>query len=440
MHILKNISYLFSTQIINLVSGIIASIFLTRLLGAEGRGLNAIFVNSLAFAVLFFGFSVNSTVPYFINSGKAKADELFTTIFVFVVLSSMVVLSSLNLLEYFGKLNWALPDGVQSWQYKLIFTGTYFCNLLNNVISTYLSAFKKFKAVSLYSIFSQILPTIIYILFYYREMIFSGAEFFNFLVIITFVLALISSIFLILVFTKILPIKPSKSFLPLSLIKQFILFSAMAYVGNVFQFFSYKLDFWFVDYYDGKSQLGIYSLASQLSQLLWLLPTAIASVLYAYASSSTEEEAIKYTIYLKKGALYLTLILAVIGTSLSYYLIPLLYGEEFVDVHKLMILFMLGIVPFSMPIIFSSLLAARGKFEVSFYTGIVVSIISVSLYIILIPRYGMIGGAIASSVSYICSSIICEYWLCRMYKVDIITSLFPNREFIFQTKKALKLR
>lgn len=440
MSILKNISYLFSTQLINLVSGIVASIFLTRLLGAEGRGSNAIFTNSLAFAVLFFGFSISSTIPYFINSGKAKAGELLSTILIFILFSSIAVFAALNLLEYFGKLSWAIPSEIQSWEYKLIFTGTYFCNLLSSVVSTYLSTFKKFKEVSIYTILFQILPASIYIFIYFRLPLFSESGFFKILVIITFILAVFSTIILILIFITILDIKPAQKLLPLSLVKQFILFSSMAYIGNVFQFFSYKLDFWLVDYYDGKSQLGIYSLATQLSQLLWMLPTAVASVLYTYASSSTEEEAVNYTIYLKKGALYSTSILAIAGTVLSYYFVPILYGREFVDVYKLMFIFMLGIIPFSIPIVVSSLLAARGRFKISFYTGISVSIVSVGLYSILIPRYGMIGGAVASSVSYFCSSIICEYWLHKIYKVNIATALLPDREFIFQVKKALKLK
>ncbi len=214
----------------------------------------------------------------------------------------------------------------------------------------------------------------------------------------------------------------------------------MVYIGNVFQFFSYRLDFWLVDYYAGKSQLGVYSLATQLSQLLWMLPTAVSSVLYAYASSATEEEAISYTLYLKKGALYSTFLLAIIGVILSYYFIPILYGKEFTDAFRLILLFMFGVVPFCIPIIVSSLLAARGNFKVSFYIGTVVSIISVTLYIILIPHYGMIGGAVASSISYICSAVICEYLLCKIYKINIFTSLFPDYEFIFQVKKALKLK
>ena len=103
----------------------------------------------------------------------------------------------------------------------------------------------------------------------------------------------------------------------------------MAYVGNVAQFFNYKLDFWVVDEYYGKSNLGIYSLAAQLSQLLWMLPLAISTVLYSYASTGSREDAINFTVRLKQIAFYGTLFLGITGLFLSYYLIPILYGKEF---------------------------------------------------------------------------------------------------------------
>jgi O-antigen/teichoic acid export membrane protein len=115
----------------------------------------------------------------------------------------------------------------------------------------------------------------------------------------------------------------------------------MAYLGNVATFFNYKLDFWIVDFYWGKPQLGIYSLASQLSQLLWVLPAAIATVLYSFASNCSQQQAVTYAIQLKQLAFYGTLILAGVGLLLAYFFIPVLYGKEFTEAFKLMKIFLL---------------------------------------------------------------------------------------------------
>lgn len=426
----KNVSFTFGAQLINTCIGFISSIIITRILGAYGRGENAIFSNSIAFAALFFGFSINSTIPYFINSGKAKAEELLSTIIVYIFGSTIFVYFALLLLEHFGKLNWALPSPIQSLEYKFIFIGIYFTSLTNGVLTSFLSAYKEFKLISIYSVLFQFLPVIIYLLLYFNVIHYNHNNAFKIVVHITAIFAGVSALALILLLVRFLSIRPSKKLIPTGLIKQFVLFSSMAYVGNVATFFNCKLDFWVIDAYCGKSQLGVYSLAAQLSQLLWMLPSAISTVLYAYACNLSKEEAVRYTIKLKQIAFYATLFFAIIGLLLSYFFIPILYGDEFSFVFNLMCIFFIGVIPFSIPTVVASLFAARGNFKMSFIISLIVLAISTVLYFTLIPRFGLIGGAIASAIAYLIAAIMCEFWFCKEYKVHFFNLFIFEHNFL----------
>ena len=430
MSIKKSISFTFGAQIINTLITFISSIIITRILGAEGRGENAIFTNATSFAVLFFGFSINSTIPYFINSGKAKAEELLTTIIIFSLGSAVLVFGTLSLLENFGKLNLVLSGSIQSVQYKLIFTGIYICSLLSGILSTYLLTFKKFKEVSMYMVIFQVLPLSIYLLLYFNILPYNRNNPFSSIVNITAIVSLLSVISILLLFLKIVPIRPSKKVIPGGLIKHFLFFSSMAYVGNVATFLNYKLDFWVVDAYCGKSQLGIYSLAAQLSQLLWILPSAISSVLYSYASRCNETEAIQYTIRLKKIAFYSTILIAIFGLLSSYFFIPILYGREFTESFNLMMIFIIGVIPFSIPIVNASLFAARGNFRTSFVISVVIFVMSSIIYFILIPRWGLVGGAIASAMVYLIASIMSEIWFCKTYNISYMNIAQVNKKIL----------
>lgn len=431
MSIKKSISFTFIAQIVNTIIAFITSIILTRFLGVSGRGDYAIFINSIAFVVLFFGFSVNSTIPYFINSGKAKAGELLSTIISFAIVSTIIVFATLQLLFYNNKLGLALPSTVQSVDFRVMFCIIYFTNLCSSVLTSFLLAFQKFKQVSIYSMAFQLIPALIYLGLY--EFNKDAAEPFKAVVITSFVVAILAFVTIAYMFTRILKINPARKIIPVSLIRQFVLFSSMAYIGNVATFFNYKLDFWVIDNYWGKNELGIYSLASQLSQLLWILPMAIAQVLYSFASKCTEEQAVDYAIKLKQIAFYGTLVLAIAGSVLAYYFIPVLYGVEFTKAFDLMKIFMIGVIPFSIPTVLASLYAAMGNFKISFVISIMVFIISVACYFILIPKFGSTGGAVASAISYLSGSVICEIWFCRRYKQSIF-NLF-RIDF-----RALKLR
>jgi O-antigen/teichoic acid export membrane protein len=220
----------------------------------------------------------------------------------------------------------------------------------------------------------------------------------------------------------------------MALIRQFMLFSAMAYIGNIATFFNYKLDFWIIDAYWGKSNLGIYSLAAQLSQLLWILPQAISSVLYSYASSSSEKEAVKYTITLKQVSFYGTLLFGIAGLILSYFFIPILYGAAFSSAFNLMLIFLIGVVPFSIPVVLTSLFAARGNFKTSFIISLITFAISLVMYFTLIPRYGLVGGAISSAAAYLIASILTEIAFSRIYKVSIFNTFMIKKDlFSFYT-------
>jgi O-antigen/teichoic acid export membrane protein len=416
----------------------VSSIFITRILGPEGRGENAIFTNSVAFAVLFFGFSINSTIVYFINSGKAKAEELLSTIILLMIASTIFVFIALNLLEYFGALHLALPLTIQTKSYKLIFTAIYFTSVLNGVLLAYLSTYKKFKAISIYGTALQLLPALFYILMFFEILPYNHTDPFKSIVWVTFITAIISSIAIIVIFNSLLPIRPSNKLISVSMIRQFIFFSSMAYIGNIATFFNYKLDFWVMDAYQGKSQLGIYSLAVQLTQLLWLLPTAISTVLYSYASTGDRENAVKFTVQLKQIGFYGTLFLGIIGLALSYYFIPILYGKEFTPAFNLMSLLIIGVIPFSIPRIIASLFAARGNFKISFLVSVYGFIISAVLYFTLIPLWGLYGGAIASSISYIFISIIAEIWFCKKYNVPYL-NLFQINKSLFSLSGIRKL-
>ena len=428
MSIKKNISFVFGSQIINTIIGFISSIFITRILGPAGRGDNTIFTNSIAFAVLLFGFSINSTIVYFINSGKAKAGELLSTIIVLIFSSTILVYYTLGLLEYFKALHVALPRDIQSKPYKFIFAAIYLTSVLNGVLLAFLSTYKKFKAISIYGSALQFLPATIYFLMFSRIIPYNYSDPFKSVVIITFIVAIASSIAIIVVFIKLLHIRPAKRLISTSLIRQFVFFSSMAYVGNIATFFNYKLDFWIVDAYWGKSDLGIYSLAVQLSQLLWILPQAIATVLYSYASSYNEKEAVDYTIQLKQLSFYATLIFGAIGLVLAYFFIPVLYGNAFAGAFHLIAIFEIGVIPFSITTVLASLYAARGNFKISFIISLIIFVFSGFMYFTLIPKFGLFGGAISSALAYLISAIISELWFCKIYNVSTYNLLMIKRD------------
>jgi O-antigen/teichoic acid export membrane protein len=169
------------------------------------------------------------------------------------------------------------------------------------------------------------------------------------------------------------------------------------------------MDLWFVDYYHGKSDTGVYSLAVTLAQLVWILPNAIASVLYSYMASSSQEDALLYLNKYVRISFYASLLISVTAFVFFYFTVPLIYGQGFVKSTIMIGILLLGIVPFSIPILAGSLFAGIHKVKYNFFASSIGFVVCLILDIVLIPRYGALGACYATVLSYLSNTIYCVY-------------------------------
>ncbi len=426
----KDIVKVYLLQLLTVVVSFLASIFMTRILGSEGRGSFAIYSNASSFAVILFGFSIASTIPYYLNFKKISAEKIFFTSLSVLFCNLFLLILSIGLISYFQHTNFIIPE--DKLLYKVVFVAFFLFQLVYSILITLLNAYKKFIWVGLLNIFNIAIPFIFYCLIYFK--IFDIKQEQDFLAVILFLLAAIigSTGIGFYLFVRVSKFKFSFQLMSLLEAKEFILYSMLAYFGNIATFICYKLDFWVVDAYQGKAALGVYSLASQLTQMLWILPQTMASILYTYAASASEKEALQYTITLKKIATLITLVFAAIGMLLAIPLIPVLYGNEFEPTSKLLAIQIIGAIPFCIPTILASFYASRGNFKISFYISVFVSLISMVLYFTFIPMWGSKGGAIASSCTYFLGAFISEYYFCRRYQIspkDLYS--FSKKDIVF---------
>jgi Na+-driven multidrug efflux pump len=59
------------------------------------------------------------------------------------------------------------------------------------------------------------------------------------------------------------------------------------------------------------------------------------------------------------------------------------------------------------------------------------------LYFSLIPRLGLVGGAISSAIAYLLTAVVSELWFCKLYKVSVF-NLFHIKKDIFSISTILK--
>ncbi len=172
------------------------------------------------------------------------------------------------------------------------------------------------------------------------------------------------------------------------------------YVGNVLQYFNYRLDTFLVNGFLGPAAVGIYGSAVGLAELLWYLPNSVGFVIFPKASATRPEEMNRFTPRVFGLTLALTAAGAVVLALLGPYLIALVYGPAFKASYAPLLALLPGVVLLGGGKVLTNELAGRGYAHYNSINSGMALVLTVILDLALIPRLGVTGAAIASTIAY----------------------------------------
>lgn len=412
MSLRKNILVNYGSQVINTGLAFISSVFITRLLGAEGRGEYSLFASSLQLFVVWLGFSLPVSIIYFVAGEKISKDRIFSTMLLFCILTTLLVILLLTVLNYTGGLWIIFPERFRGINWQLFFVAQFFIMQLNGIIIAYLNAFKIFTPQAKFASVIAFLSLVVWALLYFKiiNLPWSG---FQLVVFVSFILSIPLWLFGFYLLRKNKIVVFTKSLLKTEEFIMVMKFAFIAYLCNAMQFLSYRMDFWFVDYFRGSTSLGVYSLAAALAQLFWILPNAISQVLFSYFSDTKNKNILNQAIQYAHITFIVSLIGAVLFFLLAFFAIPFLYGKEFSNAGWMIGILLLGVLPFTITTILASFFAGTNRLFVNFRTSLIGLVFAALGYILLIPRWGVMGACIASVISYNASSVYIYY---KFYK------------------------
>lgn len=173
-------------------------------------------------------------------------------------------------------------------------------------------------------------------------------------------------------------------------------------LSNILAYVNYKADIFLVNFLIGTSAAGIYIIAVQLVERLWMLSQSVSIILFPRLSqlSDDEEKRREITPIICRWVIALTLLGGALLAVISLPLIGLLFGEAYREAVVPLLFLLPGILAGSGTRILANDIAARGRPELNMYTAWAVVIVNIAGNIVLIPLYGLAGAAIATSIAY----------------------------------------
>lgn len=425
----KDSAWRLITQLILSIGNLLISILVSRVLGPELRGVYVLLTLIANTAVVFSNLGVGQGVMYYLSSKKYSASEIwtFSTLFSIIgggivyFLTLIVALSISSLLGLNNYLSLLAPVLlVIPFQFQRIMLGNYF--LARQLLKFY----NLFDVIIVYGQ----LAILVFTLILFKDKL------------LAFVIAwCINIVGVVFVFTWMSWNVAFVGRLRLILILRDLLnYGIRAYSANLIQFLNYRLDTFLVSYYVGSYQLGLYSVGVALAEMVWQISGASGTILFAKVSASDKATANEITPRVCRVTLWVSALVATFVAGLSFWLIPMVYGDAFRLSILPLLLLLPGIVAFSIVRILYNDLAGRGRPEVGTAITGYGLFLTLVLDFILIPQLGMFGAAIASSVSYSASALVTLLVYRRITLVKIRKVLVPTQDDLFRLVRVFQLK
>jgi O-antigen/teichoic acid export membrane protein len=203
------------------------------------------------------------------------------------------------------------------------------------------------------------------------------------------------------------------------------------YAANVLGLVILRFDLFFLNASAGGRQVGYYAAALAIASLATLGADAVGGVLFprvaalsSHADSDklldTETRALRHaTLALVLGAGLSTLILLT--------LLEPIFGARFVPARVPGLVILPGMAALGLAGAFYASLAGRGRAGYALTAGLTLAPISILLYLVLIPRFGATGAALASTIAYTASATLAGLFLQRESGRPTLRRLVPGR-------------
>lgn len=392
-----NIGQTLGRQFFALLLGLGTVTIIARMLGPTGNGQYAVAMLLPTFLATFLNLGISPANVYYVGRHSVTpgtAIEVSTRIWLVLAVVGTAI-GALSI-RFFGEI---VFPGVPSLLLWIALVG-FPLGLLQGYMTSLLQAVQDFRRYNLAIIAS---PVVLFVLVSISLLL--GGR----VVAVVIASVFVHAINLIITWLLIRPIlltdfktDPEDKLDASRYAKQVVQYGYKAHLSNILTFINYRTDIFLVNLLLIPAEAGVYFIAVTMSEKLWLFSQAIGTVILPRLSElHTQEETRKQlTPFLARWTFIVTFIAAFFLAIFSPYLIKILFGQSYSGAVKPLLFLLPGIVFWSLVRVLANDIASRGRPELNLYNVTVVMIFNVIGNLILIPKLGISGAALATTVAY----------------------------------------
>jgi O-antigen/teichoic acid export membrane protein len=177
-------------------------------------------------------------------------------------------------------------------------------------------------------------------------------------------------------------------------------FGLASHLGTIFYLLGWRLDIVLCNVYLDTRAVGFYSVAVLIGEVLWFIPHTLAVVLLPEVSQLPNERSERLTSQLCRLTLFSSALGAVMLVAVAPLLVHVIFGSDFSPAVSPLWVLLPGIVFDGCSRILTSFFVGRGLPMTSTRAAALVFFSNLLINLWLIPRLGIMGAALATTISY----------------------------------------
>ncbi len=403
MQFTKALQHTIVWKIINTVLTFCINLLLVRIMGGAYSGIFFYAIALYAFFTLIMSGSIESGITYFGSSSSLNIKSLSIFLIPWLIIQGLV--------------SWLLL-GIIDLELNKQFAWIY---IISNLAIVYFTALyytqKRFIFLNIVICSINFMVMIFLLLIYLRPAFLSGhsspmipgniaatAQEISMASITYFAGFVFQALILVCLFFY----KQAWNLLPvtidLALLKKLFGYSMIAFISNILFFLVTRIDYFFVQKYCDEVALSNYVQVSRMGQLLILLPTMMAAVIFPYSAEKDEDKTGNYLQQLQQLCRIISFLfipVSIIILITGYWIFPWLFGAAFSQMYVAFLCYLPGFYALSILTLLAAYLAGKAMLTANMIATIIALIAVTAGDVFLVPVLGINGAAGVSSVAYI---------------------------------------
>jgi len=388
-------------------------------IGSEVFGLYNLGISIISFLIIFSLFGLNSGIVRYISYYRTKKDEsrikgiiksslkisiplsIFFSLILFIFSSTISknIFHNPNLILVLRILAFAIPIIVITEIFLNIFT-----------------AFKRIEyKIFIIEVLEKLVRIIIAFVLIYLGFTLKAAIF-------SYIISIIISFLLSIYFSEKVFFFFKSKIKAIEMKKELIIYSFPLLFSGVLISIVKWIDTIMIGFLKNASDVGVYNVALSTSYLMVIIPTAVMSLFLPIITEKYSKNNYKEIKNISKNVIrwifILNISLFTIILTFSKEILKLMFGQEYILGNNSLIILLIGYLIFSFAHVHSNYLVMIKKTRLILFINVFMALLNILLNLLLIPKYGIIGGAIATSSSLFLSYVLSFYYSYKFSRIN----------------------